>query len=836
MKLLFPTYWRLTLNIVIIHCNFKRCGYIGLVNNHTLNLFIQITRKGLLVMKLLAIVGTIASKSYNRELLTYMQTKFSNKVEIDIAEIKDIPLFDEPEHGKELPQAIQILNDKIQNADGVIIGVPEYDHAVPAALKSVLEWLSYDVHPFENKPVMIVGTSLGIQGTSRAQSDLRTILNAPGVDAITLPGNEFMLSFAPNAFNAQGELTDQKTISFLESCFGHFTQMINTLSGGNHLNIKWDGNYDVIVLGFGGAGATAARFAADKGSKVLIVEAAPFGREGGNTRYSAQHVVMGENLNDLTDYYLALAQPLSIPEKTLHAYLKGMNHIPEYFENYLGIKAVSWKHDIKPGDAVDVKKTMAEYPELKGSQTIDFALVHKRDKDAGLWKILRKQVLDRKDKIDIWVDSRAQHLIQEPGTGVIRGVQVQRNGQLFNIHAKNGVVLAMGGFENNPEMVQNYLHTRRLTPIGTLYNRGDGVRMAQEVGAKMWHMANYESHGILPGITFKEPEGHRGRQIGNWSLLKNGSIVVISDDGTRYFPEDAPHRHGHINTHGSWLIPMHNQHPYLVFDQTQHNEFKQQLNNEGRLPYPEFMEKVITANSLEGLAKKMEVPAENLSQTIADFNHFTELGRDYALGRKIKSMRAFDDGPYYAIEAANDVLNTQGGPERNEHAQILNTNNQPIPHLFGAGELGGIAANCYQGGGNLAECLIFGKIAGESAAELKMDDDEAETGQLNAINDILDNEGLASVKCDKHQYLGVSNSGLGGRIVVRLTYQANRIENVEIIQHHESEDVGLVAVDQLPKEIVSENTPDVDTISGASASSRAIKEAVKDALKKATAE
>lgn len=782
-------------------------------------------------MKLVAIVGTCAEKSYNRELLQYMQRHFSDKVTIDVAEINELPLFNEPERGSQLPATVAALNDQVEAADGLIIGVPEYDHAIPAALKSAIEWLSYDVHPLANKPVMIVGTSLGIQGTSRAQDDLRVILNAPGVDAIVLPGNEFMLSFAPKAFDDAGELTDKSTVSFLESCFAHFTQHIKTLNGSSQLNVKWDGGYDVVVLGFGGAGATAARFAADSGAKVLVVEAAPFGREGGNTRYSAQHVVMGEKLSDLTDYYHALAAPMAVPENTLQAYLKGMSQIPTYFEKYFGFKAVSWKHDIKPGDAVAIKKTMAEYPELKGSQTIDFALVHKRDKDAGLWKVLRQEVLDRQDQIDIWLNSRAKHLIQEPGTGVVRGVQIERDGQLVNVHAKNGVVLAMGGFENNPEMVQTYLHTKKLTPLGTLYNRGDGVRMAQEAGAKMWHMANYESHGILPGITFKEADGERGRQIEHWPALKQGSILVIADDGTRYFPEDAPHRHGHISTHGSWLIPMHNQHPYLVFDQTKYDEFKQQLEDNGRLPYPEFMDKLVSADSLEALAAKLSVPAEKLTQTVADFNQFTKAGRDYAFGRKPENMREFDDGPYYAIAAANDVLNTQGGPERNENAEILDVNNQPIPHLFGAGELGGIVANCYQGGGNLAECLIFGKLAGESAAAEKQDSDDASVGDLGAINDIVDSESLANVKVGDNQYLGTSNSGLGGRIVVKVTYANHQIQHVDIVQHHESEDVGLVAVDQLPKNIVAANSADVDTISGASASSRAIKEAVKDALK-----
>ena len=82
---------------------------------------------------------------------------------------------------------------KITRADGVIIATPEHNHTISASLKSVLEWLSFEVHPFENKPVMIVGASYYDQGTSRAQVHLRKILDAPGVNAYTLPGNEFLL-------------------------------------------------------------------------------------------------------------------------------------------------------------------------------------------------------------------------------------------------------------------------------------------------------------------------------------------------------------------------------------------------------------------------------------------------------------------------------------------------------------------------------------------------------------------------------------------------------------------------------------------------------------------
>ena len=781
-------------------------------------------------MKYIALIGTAAQQSYNRELLQFMKHHFSQRATIDVNEITGIPLFNEPTQNH-IPATVQALNDKISQADGVIIGVPEYDHAIPAALKNVIEWLSYQLHPFANKPVMLVGTSLGVQGTCRAQGDLRNILNAPGVDAQVLPGNEYMLSYAAKAFDQNGQMTDAPSIKFLERCFDNFEKYVKALNGTPALNVNWHGNYDVIVLGFGGAGASAARFAADNGAHVLVVDAAPFGREGGNTRYSAQHVVTGESLDKLTAYYQALGAPFSTPTKTLNAYLSGMSKIPAYFEKYLGIKAVSWKHDIKPGDAVAIKKTMAEYPELAGSDTIDFALVHKRDKDAALWKLLRQKVLERADNIDVWLDSRAQHLIQDPNTKVIQGVQIKRGERLLNIHANNGVVLAMGGFENNPELKQTYLHSDNLTPLGTLYNRGDGIKMAQEVDAKMWHMTNYESHGILPGITFKEDANERGRQIEHWPLLKNGSIFVIADDGTRYFQEDAKHRHGHVYTHGSWLIPMNNQHPYLIFDQTQYDAFKQEESQAGQLPYPKFMTKLVSAPTIAQLAAKLGVPANNLQQTVTDFNHYTEVGRDFEFDRDPQTMPQLDDGPYYAIATTNDVLNTQGGPQRNENAQILNVNDEPIPHLFGAGELGGIVANCYQGGGNLAECLIFGKLAGENAARPKVDSESVTANEANGINDLVDGETASNVKLAADQYLGSSNAGLGGKVIVRVTYNDHKIQAVDVIQHHESEDVGLTAIDQIPQEIVAANSTSVDAVSGASASSRAIKEAVQNALK-----
>ena len=234
------------------------------------------------------------------------------------------------------------------------------------------------------------------------------------------------------------------------------------------------------------------------------------------------------------------------------------------------------------------------------------------------------------------------------------------------------------------------------------------------------------------------------------------------------------------------------------------------------------------------LAKQLHVPAISLTQTVTDFNHFKEIGRDYQTGRDTDTMRKFGAGPYYAIKLASNVLNTQGGPQHDEKARVLNVDDQPIPHLYSAGELGGIAANYYQSGGNLAECLIFGKIAGENAAKPKKD--AVNVARLHDavtvhINDLLDLS-AQHYMVGPDQYLGVSDDGMGGRIVVRVTYQNQKLRQVEILENHENEEIGQAAFDQLAKNMISANTPAVDAISGATTTSRALSEAVADALRK----
>lgn len=180
-------------------------------------------------MKFVGIVGSSAEQSYNRLLLECIRKQFKLKFELEILEIDEVPMFNQDDNWADSFQ-LRLLNNKITRADGVIIATPEHNHTITAALKSVLEWLSYQVHPFESKPVMIVGASYYDQGTSRAQAHLREILDAPGVNAYTLPGNEFLLEKAKEAFDDEGNIISQDTINFLETCLDNFIKYVEVVS------------------------------------------------------------------------------------------------------------------------------------------------------------------------------------------------------------------------------------------------------------------------------------------------------------------------------------------------------------------------------------------------------------------------------------------------------------------------------------------------------------------------------------------------------------------------------------------------------------------------------
>ena len=177
-------------------------------------------------MKLLVVVGTNAPFSYNRFLAKFIAKRYADKADFEVKEIDQIKPFsrtDEPD------EATKKWIEDIKNADGVILTTPEYDHAIPAALKSALEWLGSHAGPdvMKMKPAAVVGTSYGIQGSSRAQEDAREILLSPDMSANVLPGNEILIGGAARNFDkTTGDLSNEDYIKQLDVMMDNFIKFV----------------------------------------------------------------------------------------------------------------------------------------------------------------------------------------------------------------------------------------------------------------------------------------------------------------------------------------------------------------------------------------------------------------------------------------------------------------------------------------------------------------------------------------------------------------------------------------------------------------------------------
>lgn len=342
-------------------------------------------------------------------------------------------------------------------------------------------------------------------------------------------------------------------------------------------------------------------------------------------------------------YYKNLAWHFDYDEEVLRAYIDGLCQMDDLMK-YLGAEEPFLQEN---GSVVT-----PEYPEYKGGESIVEWYVRKGMYTSSLWQTIRAAVVDRKDAIDVWLESPATRLVQDPQSRTIVGVEIDKKGEKVLVRALNGVVLCCGGFENNGAMIQDYLGAARLAPIGTLHNNGDGVRMGIEVGADLWHMEAYESLGILCGNAWAPEEGQRA--LLEASLLPRapyislnsehygeGSIFLVGDDGGRFVDEYAWHRHGHQYSNGVWRNPVANYAPWLIFDGVQY----EQLKADGYIT-EEREAKLVTASTPEELAAKIGVDSAILAQTVEDFNDFVEGGRDYTCGRDTSSMRAFDGQTY----------------------------------------------------------------------------------------------------------------------------------------------------------------------------------------------
>jgi succinate dehydrogenase/fumarate reductase flavoprotein subunit len=372
-----------------------------------------------------------------------------------------------------------------------------------------------------------------------------------------------------------------------------------------------------------------------------------------------------------------------------------------------------------------------EFPELPGHEDSGAWIVGPKPENGWgyqLWQFYKSAVLKRNDNIDIWYESPGESLIQNPETKEILGVVARRDGgSKVNIKARKAVALCCGGFQNNQKMIQDYLHISAGYPKGTPNATGDGIPMALEVGADLWHMNNVAG----PDYNLKVPDLRMS--FGYSTSIGRRNCIYVGRDGRRFWDEAQRTRHGKMNQAGVWMptpmpLPTH-----AIFDNTAmsagaiyrdsgnmswwtvHKEYPWSEDNSAELAKG-WIKKADTIKELAAIIGK---DADTLEASVKTYNDACANGVDPQFGTDPNSLLPISTPPYYAMELMCTFTNTQGGPRRNKYCQVLNPKGEPIPRLYSNGELGSLYSHAYNGGGNIGEAMAFGRVLGEHASALE---------------------------------------------------------------------------------------------------------------------
>lgn len=496
------------------------------------------------------------------------------------------------------------------------------------------------------------------------------------------------------------------------------------------------GSADLIIVGAGGAGLSAAVTAKDLGVKnVLVLEKMPV--IGGNTLRCASAF----NAAD-PDRQKALPMTETLKEAVVKAinekpvseeHAKLMADVKAKYEVYLksGSKTLfdcpEW-HALQTyngGDKVGQIPLIRQYSnnvldtlhwmQSKGSPVMDrvsqgagalWQRTHQLDAPAGLGLIDPLYQSAVKQGVNFKLGMRVQDLILNDKGRVIGVTATDKVGNKYEFTSKDGVILATGGYSQNKEMRQK--SAPHLTPEMVSTNQpgatGDGIVIATRHGADTTGMNYVQVYPLAtPGTGALQG---RARKMSGLD-----DVIDVNKNGERFVKEDA--------RRDEFVAAIKKQPGGVVYDINDSSIVK---------PLNSFNEDVETlvsigriykADSLADLAKQLGMPADKLEATVAEFNKMVEAKNDPKFGRKLFD-RPIVKPPFYATPRAPSIHHTMGGLQISTNAQVLDKNGKPIPGLYAAGEVtGGIHGSNRLGGNATADVLTFGRIAAKSAVAHK---------------------------------------------------------------------------------------------------------------------
>ena len=559
---------------------------------------------------------------------------------------------------------------------------------------------------------------------------------------------------------------------------------------------------DVVVIGAGGGGLSAAIEAHDNGANAIIIEKMPF--VGGNTARATG------GINAAGTEFQAAAGIKDSIDVHYDDTMKGGEELNDSelvkFMTENAAPAISWLTELG-ADLSDVGSlggaTNKRAHRPTGGAPVGDHLV----------AVLNKNVQER--GIETMLETEATEVLYE--NDKVTGIKAtsSKTGEEYIIKA-DAVVIASGGFGNNPELYTKYQpELEGFVTTNQPGATGDGIELAEKLNADFTDLDQIQIHPTVhPETAALITEAVRG----------NGAIIV-NNKGERFTNEMSTR-----DKVSAAILEQEGKSAYLIFDQNVRESLKaiekyikQGLTAEGQTP-----EELATALGMDGAT---------LKSTIDRWNEIMDKGEDTDFGRTSALETKFEKAPYFAIKIAPGVHHTMGGIKINTNAEVINKDGNVITGLFAAGEVtGGVHGAERLGGNALADIIVFGREAGINASTLAMADGgigvkAPSTEEDKADTPKIKEDAVASFK--DGSYTGEA-TGNNGNIKVEVIVKDGFIGEIKIIEHSETATIfDSIQNSLIPSIIYNQSTEGVDAVTGASNSSTAVFEAVNKALETA---
>ena len=610
---------------------------------------------------------------------------------------------------------------------------------------------------------------------------------------------------------------------------------------------------DVVIIGAGGGGLSAALEAVEQGaSHVIVLEMTA--KTGGALNFTSGSMSAAgtiiqkeEGIEDSVESYIADimkngsdfgGQP-SLELVTLYA-----NQAAEVFDWLYesGLKDNTYSVDRATGNRAVFAPEHALYSVQRTYKP--------SPDDKTKYKSAAHEVLDTlvnaDERITVLTNTKATELVANDKGQVLTVVAEGPDGEV-SYTASKAIIVCTGGYSANGKLMAQYVpYGEEYLAGGAPGSDGNGLLLMQKVGGAL----NEASMSAIPTFPMglQSKDNPKTGSIANTYTWKTGGIVV-NQEGKRFCNETE-------SNPAVREVALEEQPGAVQYDIFTDKILEDLRAANGAYFYDAYFAEEgqpgahvkVTAGSIGELAEKIGVPAENLAATVEAYNAAVEAGGTDEFGRLYDGTKTtynlavnkIEGDTYYAVPLHALCVMTLGGITANENMQVLDENGTPIPGLYAAGEVvGGIWGKFVSGGTGVMGPIVFGKIAARHA----MMSEPAEGYEVKPASNLLDESLFVKEKSTESLFdmstalkdgeYTATVDGQSGPMTVRTVVADGKIASVEVTENNETPSVAAAALETVPAKIVETNSVDVDGVTGATLTSGRIMKAVAECLTQA---